>query len=99
MFRYLKFSSGGTGREQLSHSAGELFHELPIEFLSPDGFSLSPPLSNLTVGKALLFRLFQGLLFDQQPLPFIPFPGAAPFQHHRRQRRMLPPAPGQRHIS
>jgi len=37
----------------------------------------------------ILFGLFQRLLFDHQPLPFVPVPRAAPFQDHRRERRML----------
>src|SRR5262249_30520699 len=78
VFGYRGLSSGGTPREEFSHSLRELLHVLPIQLLSPDGFPISAPLSDFTVSQSFLFALFQRLLFDYPPLPFKPPPRAAP---------------------
>jgi len=75
---YRGVSAGGTAREEFSHPLRELLHVLPIQILSPDGFPISAPLSDFTVGQALLFGFFQPLFFDQHSLPFKPFPHDAP---------------------
>jgi hypothetical protein len=64
VFGYFGFSSLGTGGEEFSHSLREPLHVLPVYLLSPDSFALSAPLSELAVGQAFLFGLFQRLLFD-----------------------------------
>ena len=99
VFGYCGFSSLGAGGEEFSHSLREPLHVLPIHLFSPDGFALSAPLSDLAVGQTFLFGLFQRLLLDQQPLPFVPIPRAAPFQDHRRERRMLFRPPRQRRVA
>jgi hypothetical protein len=74
VFGYCGFSSLGAGREEFSDSLREPLHILSIQLFSPGGFTLSAPLPDLAVGQTFLFGLFQRLLIDQQPLPFVPIP-------------------------
>ena len=99
MFGYLPLSSGGTSRKHFSHPSGELSHVLTVQLLSPRRFPFLAPCPDLAVRQAFLLRLCQGRGFNQQPLPFIPFPGLAPFQDHGGQDRMLPGAPGQGRVA
>jgi hypothetical protein len=53
---YFSFPSCGASEEEFSDPCGKLVHILAVKCLSPGGLPLSPALSDIAVGQALLFR-------------------------------------------
>jgi hypothetical protein len=87
-------AAGKQPQDLLRHAGGELDvlggPALPVPFPAAD--------PGILVGQALLLRLLQRLLLDQQALPLVPLAGPAPPHHHRRQPAGLLRPAGQRGI-
>ncbi len=96
VFRNHHFSSGRASRVEFPHADRKPGNVFVVELCSIFGLPLAPPRADLSVGQALPLGLLQRLILDQQPLPFVPFASLAPFEHDRRQSRVLsgPPRHG-----
>jgi hypothetical protein len=76
-------------RIHLANSGCKLLDVLFIEFGSAECCLPASLLTLRRVGLAFLFRLIECLLFNQQPLAFIPFAGTTPFQYDRGELGVL----------
>jgi hypothetical protein len=80
---------GRAARVKQPDAFGEPRHELGVLFGAAFRFTVSPFCPCLGIVQALGFGALQRLFLNQQSLTFVSLARAAPFQHDRRERRVL----------
>jgi hypothetical protein len=84
---------------ELSNAFREPAHERRIDLGAPFRLPVAAPRSHFRIAQALGFGAVDRVIFDQQPLAFVPLPRGAPLQHDRGQRGVAAGTPRERGVA